>query len=73
MFQDNQVERYIVDPILQPWSGKPEGLQRPLHSNAVQLPPTSPNRILTLFDKNGVTYLVKAQYNQTANQIYPPV
>ncbi len=73
MLQNRQIERYIIDPIVQPWSGKPEGLQRPLHSNAAQLPPTSPNRILTIFARDGTTYLVKAQYNQQTNQIFSPV
>jgi hypothetical protein len=57
MLQSNQIERYVLDSMLQPWAG----------------PPNKPNRILTMFGKNGITYLVKAQYNQVNNQIYPPV
>lgn len=49
-----QIERYIIDPLLQPWAGN------------------FANRILTLFGKNGMTYLVRARYNQETNQIYPP-
>lgn len=52
-----QIERYIIEPLLQPWAG----------------PPSTQNRILTIFGKNGMTYLVKAKYDQTSNQIYPPV
>ena len=32
-----------------------------------------PNSILTMFGKNGITYLVKARYDQPTNQIFPPV
>jgi hypothetical protein len=32
-----------------------------------------PNRILTIFGKNGMTYLVKAKYDAVSNQIFPPV
>jgi hypothetical protein len=53
----NEIERYIIEPLLQPYAGNPSSL----------------NRILTMFDKNGMTYLVKAQYNPTTNQISPPV
>lgn len=52
-----QIERYILDPLVQPWAG----------------PPTSPNRILTIFDRNGVSYLVKARYDQATHQIFLPV
>ncbi|CAN5690318.1 hypothetical protein BH23THE1_BH23THE1_32640 [soil metagenome] len=57
MFSQNQVERYIIDPLLQPWAG----------------PPSTQNRIITIFTKNGMTYLVKVRYDQERNQIYPPV
>ena len=52
-----QIDRYIIEPLLQPWAG----------------PPSSQNRILTIFGKNGMTYLVKAMYNQATNKIFPPV
>lgn len=38
------IEIFIVDPLLQPWAG----------------PPNSLNRIIIIFDKNGMTYLIKA-------------
>ena len=31
------------------------------------------NKIITLFDSNGTTYLVKAQYDPVTNQIFPPI
>ena len=34
---------------------------------------TSPNSVLTMFGKNGITYLVKARYDQGSNQIFQPV
>lgn len=49
-----QIDRYIIEPLLQPWAG-----------------PT--NKILTIFGNNGMTYLVKAQYDPVNNQIFPPV
>ena len=52
-----QINRYIIEPLLQPWAG----------------PPSTQNRIITIFGNNGITYLVKARYNQVTNQIYPPV
>ena len=57
MLQNNQVERFTLDPMVQPWVG----------------PPTSPNRILTMFGRNGITYLVKARYDQNTTQIFPPI
>lgn len=57
MLSQNQIFRFVLDPILQPWVG----------------PPNSPNRILTMFGKNGITYLVKARYDQATNQIYLPI
>ncbi len=52
-----QIARWILDPLVQPWAG----------------PPTSPNRIITVFDTNEITYLVKARYDQATNQIFFPV
>ena len=52
-----QIERYIIEPLLQPWAG----------------PPNIQNRIITIFDKNGMTYLLKANYDPVSNQIFPPV
>jgi len=63
MISQNQIERYVLDSMLQPWAGPPTF--PPIGGNV--------NRILTMFGKNGMTYLVKAQYNQVNNQIYPPV
>lgn len=55
MLQNNQIERYIIDPLLQPWAGSPG----------------TEYRIFTFFGKNGVTYLVKARYNSQTNEILP--
>ena len=52
-----QIERYIIEPLLQPWAG----------------PPSTRNRILTIFGTNGMTYLVKALYDPVSNQIFPPI
>ena len=57
MFSRNGIDRYILDPLLQPWTG----------------PPNSQNKILTMFGKNGVTYLVKVRYDQSTNQIFQPI
>jgi hypothetical protein len=64
MLQTNQIERYTIDPILQPWAGVP-----PVSG---VFPGTS-NRIITMFGKNGITYLVKARYDPQTNQISPPI
>lgn len=48
-----QIDKYIIDPILQPWAGPS-------------------NKILTIFGKNGITYLVKARYDPVGNQIFSP-
>ena len=55
MLERNEIERYIIDPLLQPWTGAP---------------PTE-YRIFTFFGKNGMTYLVRARYNAQTNQILP--
>jgi hypothetical protein len=57
MLQRNEIDSLILDPLLQPWSG----------------PPGTQNRIITLFGKNGITYLAKVRYDQQSNQIYPPI
>ena len=54
MLSQNQIERYIIDPLLQPFAG----------------PPGTEYRIFTFFGKNGVTYLVRAKYNPQTNQIF---
>lgn len=59
LLTSNQINRYILDPILQPWAGLPIGLNI--------------NRIITLFHTNGLNYLVKAAYNAQNGQIYPPI
>lgn len=58
-----QIERYIIEPLLQPWAGPP--LEKSGN--------TPVNRILTIFGKNGMTYVVKALYDPNSNQIYSPV
>jgi hypothetical protein len=57
MLSQNQIENFYLDPLLQPWAG----------------PPNSINRILTMFGRNGITYLVKARYNHETNQVFSPV
>ena len=54
MLVANQIERYVIDPLLQPFTNPP-------------------NKVLTMYGKNGVTYLVKARYDQNSNQIMPPL
>lgn len=54
MLKNNEIDRYIIDLILQPWAG---------------LPGTT-NRIITLFNKNGTTYLARVRYDLQTNQIY---
>jgi hypothetical protein len=53
MFSRDQIHRYIIDPLLQPWAG-PLGTEY---------------RVFTVFGKNGMTYLVRARYNPEINQI----
>lgn len=53
----NQITRYVIDPLLQPLAGLPG----------------SPNRIITIFTKNGNSYLVKARFDPQTNQIFPPI
>jgi hypothetical protein len=48
-----QIERWLIDPMLQVWSDLP-------------------NKIITLFGNNGMTYLVKARYDPVSNQIFSP-
>ena len=62
MLNQNQIERYIIEPLLQPWAGKVGSLDNE---------PT--NRILTMFAKNGMTYLVKAKYDPVNNSINQPI
>lgn len=57
LLSTGQVERFILDPILQPWAGHP----------------FLSNRIIRLFDLNGNSYLVKANYDFRTGQIYPPI
>jgi hypothetical protein len=52
-----QIEKYTINPLLQPWAGHP----------------SLPNRIITLLNRNGASYLVKVKYDQKNGQIYPPV
>jgi hypothetical protein len=53
--QNVQIERYTIDPLLQVFGG---------------LPGTE-YRVITIFGKNGRTYLVKAKYNEQTGKIYP--
>ena len=55
-----QIERYLIDPLLQPWVSAPYGAE-------------TQNRIITIFGKNGITYLVKARYDPVGNQIFSPI
>lgn len=57
MLNSGQIERYIIEPLLQPWAG----------------PPSTSNKILTVFNKNGMTYLVKVKYDPVTNQIFNPI
>lgn len=57
LIQSGRVQRFTLDPLLQPWAG----------------PPTSPNRIVTLILNDGTTVLVRAHYNPINNNIMPPV
>lgn len=47
MLKRNEIYNSVINPLLQPFAG----------------PPSSSNRIITLFHKNGTTYLLKAKYN----------
>jgi hypothetical protein len=53
-----QIDRYTIDPILQPWGSVPYGAE---------------NKILTIFGKNGITYMVKARYDPVSNHIFSPL
>lgn len=57
LLSSGQVQSYTLDPLLQPWAG----------------PPSGNNRMITLILRNGTTVLVKAAYNTTSNEIFPPV
>ena len=54
MLSQNQIERYVIDPLLQSFS-------------------QPPNKVLTIFGKNGINFLVKVRYDPQTGQIYPPV
>ena len=55
MLNQNQIERYIIESLLQPWAGN------------------LGNRILTMYAKNGMTYLVKARFDPINNSINQPI
>jgi hypothetical protein len=57
LLKQKQIDRYVLDPLLQLWTGSPN----------------TSNRIITLHTKNGVNYLVKAQFDPITNKIYQPV
>lgn len=56
------IDRWIIDPLLQPWAGSP------VICNIANNVPR--NVILTIFGKNGITYLSKVFYNPADNKIY---
>jgi hypothetical protein len=56
-----QIERWIVEPILQPWGGPP------IPYNTIS------NKILTIFGKNGITYLSKVLFNPNTNKVFKPI
>lgn len=53
---NGEIERFLIDPMLQPWAG----------------PPSSPNRIFSFYSRDGLIYLVKGRYDAINNQIYQP-
>lgn len=54
LLSTEQIIRWILNPLFQPYAGSP----------------SSPNRIITLHNKNGHMYVVKARYQN--GTIYPP-
>ena len=54
--QQDEIERWEIDPLMQPLAG----------------PPTSPNRIITLIGKDALKWYVKAKYDPKTQQIYSP-
>lgn len=48
-------------------------IERYIIDPSLQYLTETPNSILTIFGKNGITYLVKVRYDQPTNQIFPPV
>ena len=62
MLSQNKINKFIIEPMLQPWAGPP--------SISIEKLPT---RIITMFGTNGMTYLVKAKYDQNSNQIFSPL
>lgn len=48
-------------------------IERYIIDPTLQYLTTPPNSVLTMFGKNGLTYLVKAQYDQRNNQIFQSV
>ena len=56
LLQSGRVVRFDIDPLVQVWAGLP----------------SQPNRIVTLILQDGTTVLVKARFDPTTNQIFPP-
>ena len=56
MFQQNEVVNYEINPKLQIWAG----------------PPGTENRILTLVNRDGKSFLVKVRYDPKTNQVFKP-
>jgi len=57
LLSQNLISQVNLDALLQPWAG----------------PPGTPNRVLTLVGTDGRVLFVKAQYDLTTNQIFPPL
>ena len=57
LLQNRQIAGFNIDPLLQSWAG----------------PFGTSNRVITLTATNGLIYLTIIQYDQTNNQIKPPV
>ena len=48
-------------------------IERYLIEPLLQVWASPPNKIITIFDINGMTYLVKARFDPVSNQIFPPI
>jgi len=53
---NGHIIKFDINPLHQPYSG----------------PPNNPNRMITIFDKSGNSYVVKAVYNKNTHQISCP-
>lgn len=57
MSQQGEFVRYIIDPVMQRYSGAPGG----------------PNKVFTFFIRNGESFMVEGKYSPETNQIFPPI